>query len=194
MIHGAVRWKRCRRPTRDWIRGTNWIAEAPVPTTATRSPSRSWSWSHVAEWKVVPSKRSRPGRSGDRRRAERAGPEHEDPRGQLAAGGLDAPALRVLIPRRVEQLVAEAHVRHDPVVLRAAAQVVPNLGLRGEGARPLGVRGEGERVQVRGHVARAARIAVVAPRATDVVGLLQHDEVLDPGLAQADGHPQPGEA
>jgi hypothetical protein len=27
-----------------------------------------------------------------------------------------------------------------------------------------------------------------------VVGLLEDDEVLDAGLAQTDGHPQPGEA
>jgi hypothetical protein len=47
---------------------------------------------------------------------------------------------------------------------------------------------------VRRHVAGAAGVAVVAPRAADVVGLLQDDEVLDPGLAQANGHPQPGEA
>ena len=33
--HGGVRWKRCRRPTSGWISGTNWMAEAPVPTTAT---------------------------------------------------------------------------------------------------------------------------------------------------------------
>jgi hypothetical protein len=47
---------------------------------------------------------------------------------------------------------------------------------------------------VRGHVAGAARIGVVAPRAADVLGLLQDDEVLDPGLAQPNGDPQPGEA
>ncbi len=49
MIHGAVRWKTCIWPTFFWIRGTNWIADAPVPMTATRSPVRSWSWSHSAE-------------------------------------------------------------------------------------------------------------------------------------------------
>lgn len=46
------------------MRGTNWIDDAPVPMTATRSPVRSWSWSHAAEWNVVPAKRSRPGASG----------------------------------------------------------------------------------------------------------------------------------
>ena len=41
MTHGGVRWKRCSRSTAGWICGTNWIAEAPVPTTATRLPVRS---------------------------------------------------------------------------------------------------------------------------------------------------------
>ena len=64
MTHGAVRWKTCSLPTLGWISGTNWIAEAPVPITATRSPLRSWPWSHWAEWKAVPSKLSMPGTSG----------------------------------------------------------------------------------------------------------------------------------
>ena len=63
-IQGAVRWKTWSLPTFGWILGTNWIADAPVPITATRSPSRSCSWSHWAEWKALPSKESRPGRSG----------------------------------------------------------------------------------------------------------------------------------
>jgi hypothetical protein len=59
-----VRWNTCSLPTLGWISGTNWIAEAPVPITATRSPVRSCSWSHSAEWNAVPSKLSRPGTSG----------------------------------------------------------------------------------------------------------------------------------
>ncbi len=35
-----------------------------MPITATRSPLRSWSWSHSAEWKALPVKLSRPGTSG----------------------------------------------------------------------------------------------------------------------------------
>ena len=44
--------------------GTNWIAEAPVPMTATRLPARSTSWSHRAEWKAGPLNVSTPGTSG----------------------------------------------------------------------------------------------------------------------------------
>lgn len=59
-----MRWKSTSDFACGWIRGTNWMADAPVPMTAMRSPVRSWSWSHRAEWKTVPSKVSRPGRSG----------------------------------------------------------------------------------------------------------------------------------
>ena len=79
--------------------------------------ARSWSWSHVAEWKVVPSKRSRPGRSGIDGSLRAPVPEHERLGGQRALRGLEAPALDVLVPLGVEQLVAEADVRQDPVAL-----------------------------------------------------------------------------
>ena len=64
ITHGAVRWKTCSRPTSGWIAGTNWIAEAPVPITATRRPRRSWPWSQRAEWNIVPANVSSPGISG----------------------------------------------------------------------------------------------------------------------------------
>ena len=46
---------------------------------------------------------------------------------------------------------------------------------------------------MRGHVALAAGIRVRLPRAADVVGALEHDEVLDPGLLEADRHAEAGE-
>ena len=64
MTHGGVRWKTNSRLTCSRMLGTTCTAVAPVPSTATRSPVRSWSWFQCAVWKVVPSKRSRPGRSG----------------------------------------------------------------------------------------------------------------------------------
>jgi hypothetical protein len=63
-IHGGVRWKTWSWETFGWISGTNWIAEAPVPTTATLRPSSSAPWSHFAEWNAGPSKRSSPGSFG----------------------------------------------------------------------------------------------------------------------------------
>src|SRR5689334_3856156 len=61
---GAVRWNRLSEPTVGAICGTNWIAEAPVPMTATRAPVRSTSWRHCAEWNAVPAKVDSPGMSG----------------------------------------------------------------------------------------------------------------------------------
>jgi len=66
ITHGAERWKTCSLATLGWIAGTNWIADAPVPMLATRSPVTSWPWSQRAEWKILPRKRSRPGTSGMR--------------------------------------------------------------------------------------------------------------------------------
>ena len=154
-------------------------------STATRSPSRSWSWSQRAEWKVVPSKRSRPGQVGDRRLAQRPGRRARARRAvELArARSRGASAARPRPSSRPSSSWPKRMCGMTPKRVGAAAQVVPDLGLRREGARPVGVGREGERVEVRGHVAGAAGIGVVAPRAADVVGALEHDEVLDAVLA-----------
>ena len=44
--------------------GTTWIALQPVPTTATRRPSRSTSWRQRAVWNAGPAKLSSPGMGG----------------------------------------------------------------------------------------------------------------------------------
>ncbi len=62
--YGADRWKTVTWPASGWMPGTNWMALAPVPSTAIRLPRRSTSWSHSAEWKAGPSKVPRPGSSG----------------------------------------------------------------------------------------------------------------------------------
>ncbi len=59
-----VRWKTVMWATRWAIAGTNWTALAPVPTTATRLPVRSWSWSQRAEWNACPANVSMPGSVG----------------------------------------------------------------------------------------------------------------------------------
>ena len=48
--HGGVRWKTVSSLTSGWMRGMSWMADAPVPTTATRSFFRLCVWSHWAEW------------------------------------------------------------------------------------------------------------------------------------------------
>src|SRR3954449_4961317 len=63
-IHGGVRWKTRRLDASSATFGTNWMADAPVPITATRFPRRSHEWSHWAEWKTGPAKREAPGMAG----------------------------------------------------------------------------------------------------------------------------------
>jgi hypothetical protein len=62
--YGAERWNTVSDATRPTIAGTNWIALAPVPTTATRAPSSGTSCRHCAEWNAGPANDSRPGSSG----------------------------------------------------------------------------------------------------------------------------------
>ena len=64
MTYGADRWKTVIALTWSTIPGTNWIALAPVPTTATRLPVRSMSWRHSAEWNAGPANVSAPGIEG----------------------------------------------------------------------------------------------------------------------------------
>jgi hypothetical protein len=54
----------CTRAACRAISGTNWIALAPVPTTATRRPSSGQPCSQRAECHAGPRNRSRPGMSG----------------------------------------------------------------------------------------------------------------------------------
>ena len=44
--------------------GTAWMAEAPVPITATRRSASGTEWSHRAVWKTSPAKSSMPSISG----------------------------------------------------------------------------------------------------------------------------------
>ena len=65
--YGAERWKTVTCAASGWMPGTNWIALAPVPSTAIRLPRRSTSCSHSAEWKAGPSKVPIPGQVRDGR-------------------------------------------------------------------------------------------------------------------------------
>ncbi|CAB4936937.1 unannotated protein [freshwater metagenome] len=63
----AVRWNRWTMPACLRISGMNCTADAAEPMTATRSPVRSWSQSHCAEWNIGPAKSRRPSMSGHER-------------------------------------------------------------------------------------------------------------------------------
>ena len=193
VTHGAVRCTTVIRPTRGWIAGTNWIAEAPVPTTTTLRPVRSTSWFQRAEWNTSPAKPSRPGRSGTEGSAIGPLASMSTPAVQRPGAGLDPPALRGVVPGGLQQAAAEADVRQQPVLAGDPSQVVADLGLPGEGAGPVRVGREGQRVQVRRDVAGAARIGVVPPDAADLLLALQHGEVLAAALERV-RRGQPAEA
>ncbi len=60
MRWNTVRWAACSA-----ISGIDWIAEEPVPITATRWPVKSTpSWGQRPVWYTAPVKSSRPGMSG----------------------------------------------------------------------------------------------------------------------------------
>ena len=64
VIQIGERWNTVSCSTSCAIAGTYWIALAPVPIDATRSPASGLLWSQRAEWNVRPRKRSAPGISG----------------------------------------------------------------------------------------------------------------------------------
>src|SRR5579859_1045276 len=64
-IHGGVRWNTERFATLGAISGTNCIALAPVPITATRLPSSGTLEFHQVEWNAGPANFSMPGMSGN---------------------------------------------------------------------------------------------------------------------------------
>jgi len=127
------------------------------------------------------------------RQAAHAGHQHAR-RQPLAVRERQTPALRALVVFGALQFVVHPQMRADPEALHAVFEIRADLGLRREHARPARVRRERERVDVRLHVAGAPGIVVVAPRAADRGRLLEHDEIRDARLPQANGHPEPGEA
>lgn len=134
------------------------------------------------------------GDARDLRVGQRPGGGDDDIGGQGAARGLDHPAQVLGVPGHQLDLGAEAQVRAQAEEVGDVLQVGADVPLAGEGARPLGVGRERERVQVGGHVAGAPGVAVVPPGAADLVGPLQDDEVGDPLAAQPHGGPQTAEA
>ena len=162
--------------------------------TATRLPVRSTPWSHCAEWKAAPAEFVLALDIGNQRDVQctRAG-DQELCDVLLPIGGEHVPAVFGVVPVGAIDERVEPDVAAQPVLLGDALEVVPDLGLRREQRAPCRFRLERERVQVRRHVTRAARVAVVPPGATDVPGLLQDQEV-HALLLQRDAHPQSGEA
>ncbi len=158
MIHGGVRWNTEELPTRAAMVGTIWMALAPVPTTPTFLPSSGYAWSQRAEWNVLPSNDASPGMSGSDGRLSGPHPGTST-RARSVLPSLvstsHSPARSSKRARRDPG--AEPDVRPDAVLVGAVPQVRQDFRLRREVARPLRPRLEGERVEVRLHVARGTR-------------------------------------
>ena len=167
----------------------------PSRSAPTRFPVRSSSWSHRAVWKALPSKRSRPGKRRAPRLAEQA---RARPRARAPRAG--RPRSRAPSAARRPPSVAPSSSQPSrvcgstPKRSRAVAQVLQDLVAHRVRAVPVVVRRERERVEVRGDVALAARVAVRPPGAAHVVAALEQDEVLDALLLQADRHAEAAEA
>ena len=103
------------------------------------------------------------------------------------------PLLRRLVPARASHFLTKADERPDAELTRHAPQVSLDLRLRRKGATPVGIERERERVERRLHVAGAARVSIVAPRAAQVGGPLEDNDVVDAASAQCDRHADAGE-
>ena len=169
------------------------MALAPVPTTATLRPVRSWSCRHWAEWNVVPSNVSSPGISGmwGLCKAPAPAPGHARERsGRRSPRRPRCRRPRRTTPRSPRCRSGCAGPGRSGRRVHAGSPRSPAVGRRsgssaGSGRRRTSTSG--------GHVAGATRVGVVTPGATEVVFLLQDHEVVASGLLQLDRHPESGE-
>ncbi len=152
---------------------------------------------------VVPLRRveGRPGEGrgarelGDGRLGQPAAAVDQEVGGQRPPRRLDAPDGAVGVPPGPLEGGVEGDLLQDPVLAGRRLQVALDLGLGGEGLGPARVGGEGEGVEVRGHVAAAAGVRVVVPGPADARAALQNDEVVAvPLVGEGDGRAQPREA
>jgi hypothetical protein len=111
----------------------------------------------------------------------------------LAVARVQAPAIGLGVEAGVGDRGAEPEVRRQAVLAGAVAQVGEDLGLLGEPARPVGLGLERVGVQVGGRVAGGAGVGVVAPDAARPVRPVEDRDVLEAGLLQGDGQPDPAE-
>ena len=175
--------------------GTNWIALAPAPTTATRWPVRSRSWSHAGRVERGPGERVEPGQVGHHRPVQLAERGDQHVRVDLLAGrGPHRPGAGGLVVRRSGDLDAGAHPVEDAGLGGGALQVGEDLRLAGVAVAPVRVRRPRPGVERRRDVAGRAGVGVVAPDAADLVGLLEDGDVADAGAEQLGGDTEAAEA
>ncbi len=115
---------------------------------------------------------------------------HEDVRDILqAALALETPAT--VNPICARDLGAQPDVTAQPEVVRRGAEVALDLGTGRERSGPAAIRRERVGVEPCRHVAAQPRVAVLAPGAADLFGLLVDGEVIDPRGAELRSHAEP---
>ena len=124
---------------------------------------------------------------GQSRLGEAAGAGDQHVGHHVAVVGADAPHLLVLVPGGVLDGDPEPEPVEDAGLAGDPLEVGQDLRLGRERPRPVGVGREAERVELAGHVARGARVGVVAPGAADGAALVDDEEVAEPVLVELDG-------
>ena len=135
--YGAERWKTVSAPTRSTIAGTNWIALAPVPTTATRVPSSRHVVAPLRRVERRPGEGVAAGQVRDHRVGELAdgGDDHVRVVRRAVGGPTRQAPVRVVV-RRIGDLLPGAHQVEQPGVARGPLEVVEDLGLPGVAVAP----------------------------------------------------------
>ena len=85
---------------------------------------------------------------------------------------------------RFGDLGREPHEPHDVELVRHPLEIRLDLRAGGVFVAPLGIRGERVGVDVRGNVAREARVAILSPRSAQARGFLVDDDVVVPVFEQ----------
>src|SRR5919109_1744054 len=106
----------------------------------------------------------------------------------LAVRSADSPAT--VLEVAAHDLLAEADVRTEAILIGDALEVAPDLRTRRERVAPVRVELERVLVEARRYVAGESGVGVVPPRAADGLGLLVDLEAVDAGLLELDAHAQ----
>ena len=175
--------------------GTNWIALAPVPSTAIRLPRRSTVWSHSAEWKEGPSKLSRRGGRGwPAGTAPHGGDEHVG-LDRLGRGRGHPPGAAVVVVRRGGDLHAGPDQVEHALLARPYARC--SRGSRPAGSSGAATRGWARTTRSRARTARRTRrwgrCSRARPRLTPSA-CSRIEDVRVAGLPQLDGRAEAAEA
>ncbi len=142
-----------------------------------------------------PLKRIKAGDSGNFGQVQSPHARHDDLGRELpAVGGGESPVTGLLIPDEGRDLRVELDLFFELVLVGHALHVGEDFGLRGVRPRPVPVLGEGKGIEMRRHIAGAARVGIVTPRTAQRRRLLKDHEVIPARLEQPNRDTHAGKA